>query len=112
MDADPGSSERGIDGRAVGRPGLPALPLILLVRLYQVTLGLAMGGHCRFHPTCSHYAIEALTVHGALKGSWLTIRRLSRCHPFSTGGYDPVPPKGLGGVIRTDSEPHGQARRD
>ena len=68
-------------------------PLILLVRLYQVTLGPLMGGHCRFQPTCSNYAIEALTTHGALRGTWLTIRRLLCCHPFGGGGYDPVPPK-------------------
>ena len=70
-----------------------AWPLILLVRLYQVTLGPVMGGHCRFQPTCSNYAIETLTAHGAVRGTWLTIRRLLRCHPFGGGGYDPVPPK-------------------
>jgi putative membrane protein insertion efficiency factor len=62
----------------------------MLVRLYQVSLGPFMGGHCRFMPTCSQYAIDALTAHGALRGSWLTVRRISRCHPFGGGGYDPV----------------------
>lgn len=47
---------------------------------------------CRFHPSCSSYAIEAIEVHGALKGSWLALRRVSRCHPFNPGGFDPVPP--------------------
>lgn len=65
--------------------------LLLFVRLYQVTLGPVMGGHCRFHPSCSNYAIEALRRHGALRGSWLTVRRLLRCHPFGGFGYDPVP---------------------
>ena len=70
-----------------------AWPLILLVRLYQCTLGLVMGGHCRFQPTCSHYAIEALKTHGAIRGSILTIWRVLRCQPFGCAGYDPVPPK-------------------
>ena len=50
-----------------------------------------MGGHCRFHPTCSEYAIEALDTHGAWRGGWLTIRRLLRCRPGGGHGYDPVP---------------------
>jgi putative membrane protein insertion efficiency factor len=69
---------------------LAARPLVMLVRLYQVSLGPFMGGHCRFMPTCSQYAIDALTTHGAFRGSWLTVRRISRCHPFGGGGYDPV----------------------
>lgn len=69
-----------------------AAPLVLLIRLYQVTLGPFMSGQCRFHPTCSNYAIEALRTHGAARGTWLTARRLARCHPFHPGGYDPVPP--------------------
>ena len=72
---------------------LAARPLVILVRLYQMSFGPFMGGHCRFSPTCSQYAIDALTAHGALRGSWLTVRRISRCHPFGGGGYDPV---GLG----------------
>jgi putative membrane protein insertion efficiency factor len=62
----------------------------MLVQLYRVSLGPFIGGHCRFHPTCSQYAIDALTAHGALRGSWLTVRRISRCHPFGGGGYDPA----------------------
>jgi putative membrane protein insertion efficiency factor len=72
---------------------IAAWPLIALVRAYQVTLGPLMGGHCRFTPSCSHYAVEALREHGALRGSWLTLRRLARCHPLGGGGYDPVPPR-------------------
>lgn len=64
---------------------------ILLIRLYQVTLGLLMGGQCRFTPSCSHYAIEAYAQWGVLRGTWLTFRRLIRCHPFGGHGYDPVP---------------------
>ena len=65
--------------------------LIKLVRLYQLTLSPFIGNQCRFAPTCSHYSIEALEKHGALKGSWLTIKRLARCHPGCEGGCDPVP---------------------
>ena len=72
---------------------MPAVVLVLFVRLYQVTLGPVMGGHCRFHPTCSHYAIESLQTHGAMRGAWLTLRRLLRCHPLGSSGFDPVPPK-------------------
>jgi putative membrane protein insertion efficiency factor len=70
---------------------LAARLLILIVRIYQATLGHFMAGHCRFHPTCSHYALEALAAHGALRGSWLALRRIARCHPFASGGFDPVP---------------------
>jgi len=65
--------------------------MILMVRGYQVTLGPVMSGQCRFQPTCSAYAIDALRAHGAFKGGWLTLRRLLRCHPFGGSGYDPVP---------------------
>ncbi|MBL8523284.1 MAG: membrane protein insertion efficiency factor YidD [Betaproteobacteria bacterium] len=62
-----------------------------IVRAYQVLLSPYFGSQCRFSPTCSHYAIGALERHGALKGSYLIARRLSRCHPWHRGGYDPVP---------------------
>jgi len=68
-----------------------AWPLIGVVRLYQMTLSPILGRHCRFQPTCSHYSVEALQTHGALKGSWLTVRRILRCHPFGGYGFDPVP---------------------
>ncbi len=64
-----------------------------LIRLYQVLLSPLMGGQCRFHPTCSHYGIDALRAWGPGRGSWLTIRRILRCNPFVEGGYDPVPAK-------------------
>lgn len=65
--------------------------LIFGVRAYQVGLGPLLPASCRYYPTCSAYAIEALERHGAVRGSWLTIRRLLRCHPFRPGGFDPVP---------------------
>lgn len=69
-----------------------AVPCIVAVRAYQVLLAPLMGGHCRFHPTCSEYALDALRSHGAGRGLWLTVRRLLRCHPLGGRGYDPVPP--------------------
>ena len=68
--------------------------LILLVRAYQVTLSPLFSGCCRFEPSCSNYMIEAIQVHGALKGTLLGLWRLLRCHPFGRSGYDPVPVKG------------------
>ena len=68
--------------------------LVLFVCAYQVLLSPLFRGCCRFEPSCSNYAIEALQVHGAFKGSLLAAWRLLRCHPFGSYGYDPVPPKG------------------
>src|SRR3954463_4485556 len=65
--------------------------LVLCVRGYQVTLGQLLPAACRYYPSCSAYAIEALERHGALRGSWLALRRIGRCHPVPPGGYDPVP---------------------
>ncbi|PNL90359.1 membrane protein insertion efficiency factor YidD [Aggregatibacter aphrophilus] len=67
--------------------------LIGLIRIYQVAISPLIGPRCRFTPTCSCYGIEALKTHGLLKGGWLTIKRILKCHPLSEGGYDPVPPK-------------------
>jgi putative membrane protein insertion efficiency factor len=67
--------------------------LIALVRLYKRLISPLLPPACRFYPTCSVYAVEALQRHGALKGSWLALRRLLRCHPFHEGGFDPVPDK-------------------
>ncbi|MFO1426863.1 MAG: membrane protein insertion efficiency factor YidD [Steroidobacteraceae bacterium] len=63
-----------------------------LIRLYQLVVSPWLGPRCRFHPSCSHYALEALEVHGLLRGGWLAARRLGRCHPWHPGGLDPVPP--------------------
>jgi putative membrane protein insertion efficiency factor len=65
--------------------------LVLLVRFYQRFIGPGLPKACRFHPSCSCYAVTALQRHGALRGSWLTVRRLARCHPFHPGGVDDVP---------------------
>jgi len=67
--------------------------LILLVRGYQLLLSPVLGNNCRFYPSCSSYMIEAMEVHGIIKGIWLGTRRLLRCHPYSDGGIDPVPPR-------------------
>ena len=67
--------------------------LIALVRLYQRLLSPLLPPSCRYTPTCSSYAIEALQIHGALRGGYLALRRLLRCHPFHPGGFDPVPPR-------------------
>lgn len=64
--------------------------LIALVVLYRATLGRVMGGHCRFHPSCSQYAIDAMKKHGPWRGAWLAARRVARCHPFGGRGYDPA----------------------
>jgi putative membrane protein insertion efficiency factor len=61
------------------------------IRVYQSTIGPALPRACRFEPSCSYYAYSALERHGALRGSWLAVRRLSRCQPFGGSGYDPVP---------------------
>jgi len=65
--------------------------LIALIRVYQLFVSPLLGNHCRFYPSCSQYAREALEQHGALRGGWLAIRRLLRCHPWHPGGVDPVP---------------------
>ena len=66
-------------------------PLILLIRIYQWVISPIIGPKCRYQPTCSHYAVEALKKHGPFKGLWLAIRRISSCHPWGGSGWDPVP---------------------
>ena len=65
--------------------------LLGAIRAYRLLLSPWWGGQCRFAPTCSEYAAEAITRHGSLSGSWLALRRLARCHPWCAGGFDPVP---------------------
>ena len=66
--------------------------LILLLRGYRFAISPLYGQVCRYHPSCSAYALQAVTEHGSLRGSWLSARRVLRCHPWADGGYDPVPP--------------------
>jgi putative membrane protein insertion efficiency factor len=65
--------------------------LKFLIRAYQLVLSPLLGPRCRFYPSCSHYAIEAIESHGALRGTWMSAKRICRCHPFNPGGFDPVP---------------------
>lgn len=65
--------------------------LIGLLKCYRYAISPMLGRNCRYHPSCSEYAIEAVQRYGALRGGWLALRRVARCHPFTSGGYDPVP---------------------
>jgi uncharacterized protein len=71
--------------------GIIARLLTFLIRGYQRFLSPLLGPRCRFYPSCSQYAVDALRLHGAARGSWLALRRVLRCHPLNPGGYDPVP---------------------
>jgi len=73
-------------------PGPVARLLVALITAYRRWISPLLGQRCRFAPTCSAYAVDAVTTHGALRGSWLAVRRIGRCHPFNPGGHDPVPP--------------------
>jgi len=68
-------------------------PLLLLIRGYQFIISPLLGSNCRFMPTCSEYAMESLRSHGLIKGSYLTIKRIGKCHPWGGHGYDPIPTK-------------------
>jgi hypothetical protein len=70
---------------------LLAVPFILLIKIYQLLISPLFPSSCRYTPTCSHYTMEALKKYGLLKGGWLGIKRISRCHPWGGSGYDPVP---------------------
>lgn len=86
---------------------LPSRFALWAIRLYQLTLSQFLGRQCRFYPTCSHYACEAIEVHGLIRGGWLALRRLGRCHPFHPGGVDLVPARECArarGAARPDIE--------
>ncbi len=68
-----------------------SFPFIILIKLYQWIISPWLGSKCRYTPTCSHYGVEALKKYGPIKGLWLTIKRVSKCHPWGGHGYDPVP---------------------
>lgn len=70
----------------------PRRTVIGLIRAYQLLLSPLLGPVCRFAPSCSSYGVEAVRIHGVIRGGWLTVRRVSRCHPWNPGGWDPVPP--------------------
>jgi uncharacterized protein len=72
---------------------VPGKFLILLVRFYQAAISPWLGPSCRHQPTCSYYMVDAIREWGAIKGSWLGLKRLAKCHPWGTSGYDPVPEK-------------------
>ena len=69
------------------------LPLLILIRVYQLIISPLLGSNCRFMPTCSEYAMESLRSHGLIKGIYLTVKRIGKCHPWGGHGYDPIPTK-------------------
>ncbi|RLS60999.1 MAG: membrane protein insertion efficiency factor YidD [Planctomycetota bacterium] len=92
MDEASGTKEQKANRRIVSaRPSIAARMLIACVRGYQIVLGPILGGSCRFSPSCSFYALDALRQHGAWRGGKLTMKRLVRCHPWGGHGHDPVP---------------------
>ncbi len=72
---------------------IPTKILIATLQAYKFLVSPLLGPRCRFYPSCSHYAMEALNAHGAVRGAWLALKRVSRCHPWHPGGIDPVPPR-------------------
>jgi hypothetical protein len=91
--------------QAAGGQSAAARGLVLLVKGYRNLISPLLPPSCRFYPSCSAYALEAVQVHGALRGSWLAVRRLSRCHPFHAGGLDPVPPARTAGTWPRAADP-------
>ncbi len=92
----------------VHRRSWPARGLLALIGFYRMAVSPALAPACRYLPSCSAYAVEAIEVHGAVRGSWLAMRRLLRCHPFHAGGHDPVPPR----VARTSTATTGTAAEE
>lgn len=84
--------------------------LIGLFRFWQIVFRPILGSNCRFHPSCSDYAVEAVQEYGAVRGAWLALRRILRCNPWHPGGYDPVPPQDCGDHDHDHGLPPGSAR--
>lgn len=82
---------QNMDSPATRQGWAASWPLLLFVRFYQIFFSPFLGGACKFYPSCSRYAQEAIVMHGARRGAWLAIKRLGRCRPFTKGGFDPVP---------------------
>lgn len=78
--------------------------LIGLLRLYRALISPLYGQVCRYHPSCSAYALDAVSEHGSMRGSWLAVKRLGRCHPWAAGGYDPVPSAGNPASAASDEQ--------
>jgi uncharacterized protein len=96
------------DGVAdAARPSRPAMLLMALIGAYQRWISPFLGSRCRFHPSCSVYAKTAIEVHGAVRGSWLALRRLLKCQPFHPGGFDDVPP--ATGRVKPGRRGYGEA---
>ena len=85
---------------AGARPSGAARLLMLLITGYRRFISPMIPPRCRFAPSCSAYALQAVAEHGAARGAWLAVRRVGRCHPFNPGGYDPVPPGRLSSPVR------------
>lgn len=90
---------------------LLARPLVWVVRLYQLVVSPLLVQQCRFYPSCSAYAVTALTRFGIVRGSWLTLRRLARCHPWNPGGVDHVPPAHVASCAVAEHDPPGSRSR-
>lgn len=101
-------------GQQARRLSAAARLLAAMIVGYQRFVSPLLGPRCRFYPSCSAYALEAVRVHGAVRGSWLAARRLSRCHPFHRGGLDPVPParSGAGAAAAPAAEVAEQITRE
>ncbi len=107
-----GADDRAPTGQPTRLARIAAWPLLALIRLYQLAISPALPQSCRYYPSCSSYAVQAIERFGPLVGPWLAARRLLRCHPWSDGGVDHVPPRGRHG--RPDWEAHrsGALRRE
>ena len=98
-------------GPAANRPPAGTRPLLAALAVYRRWVSPLLGERCRFAPSCSAYAVQALSTHGLLRGSWLAVRRVGRCHPFHPGGYDPVPPGRSATMEAAPSPPPRRAHR-